>query len=507
VNHIFFHGIPYSPTQAPWPGWQFYASVNFGPTGGLWHDLPEYNDYVARCQSVLQSGKPANDILLYLPVHDLWQTSGGLLNQFTVHNQDKWLWPTSFYKAAMMLWDRGYTYDEVSDRILSQTRCEDGKVLLGGNAYRVVLIPQGHLIPVTTMRKLVQLARAGAIIIFQDSLPADVPGWGDLEKRRGEFHKLLSSIKLAKDDKSEICRTAMGKGTLLTGKNLEVMLHKSGVSREPSVDMGIDFVRRAHSEGYHYFLVNHSERSVDDWVTLGLWARSAVIMDPRFENRVGRAELKQRGDGLTQVYLQLQPGESCILRTFSEKTVSCPAWRYFQKDVSSQAITGTWKVQFVQGGPELPADFENRELTSWTTWDDAEARRFAGTARYTIEFDRPAVDAYDWLLDLGRVCESARVTLNGHYIGALWCEPYEVPVGNFLLPGKNTLEVEVTNLPANRIRDLDRRQVNWKYFYDINIVSQDYKFLDASDWPLRDSGLLGPVRLSGVGSRQSKVRD
>src|SRR5947207_742997 len=40
VNHIFFHGIPYSPGDVQWPGWSFYASVNFGPNGGLWHDLP-----------------------------------------------------------------------------------------------------------------------------------------------------------------------------------------------------------------------------------------------------------------------------------------------------------------------------------------------------------------------------------------------------------------------------------------------------------------------------------
>ena len=41
-------------------------------SGRLWHDLPELNAYVARCQSILQSGRPANDVLLYFPVHDLW---------------------------------------------------------------------------------------------------------------------------------------------------------------------------------------------------------------------------------------------------------------------------------------------------------------------------------------------------------------------------------------------------------------------------------------------------
>lgn len=86
--------------------------------------------------------------------------------------------------------------------------------------------------------------------------------------------------------------------------------------------------------------------------------------------------------------------------------------------------------------------------------------------------------------------------LNGREVATLWCEPFGANVGRFLSPGDNLLEVEVTNLAANRIRDLDRRHVNWKSFYEINFVSRSYRPFDASDWPLRDSGLLGPVSLS-----------
>jgi hypothetical protein len=350
--------------------------------------------------------------------------------------------------------------------------------------------------PLATMRKLVQLAHSGATILFQESLPVDVPGMDNLEKRRAEFQEMFSAIKLTRDADSNIQRAAMGKGELLTGK-IETMLQDSGVCREPCVDLGIRFVRRTYSQGYHYFLVNRSERSVDGWVTLGLPAKSVVIFDPLVERRIGVAALRRDTDtpGRTKVYLQLQPGQSCILRTFTEKIVDGPAWHYFKYDGAPQDIAGTWKVQFVQGGPELPADFQTRELVSWTTLDDAEAKRFAGTARYTIEFDLPAVDAEDWLLDLGRICESARVELNGSVVGVLWCPPLQISVGEFLHPGKNTLKVEVTNLAANRIRDLDCQKVNWKYFYDINVVNINYKPLDTSNWPLRDSGLLGPVRL------------
>ena len=119
--------------------------------------------------------------------------------------------------------------------------------------------------------------------------------------------------------------------------------------------------------------------------------------------------------------------------------------------------------------------------------------RFAGTACYSLHFDAPGA-ATQVRLDLGRVCESARVRLNGRDLGTLFLPPFQVVLEG-LKPRDNLLEVEVTNLSANRIRDLDRHGVKWKNFYDINFVSINYQPFDASNWPLRASGLLGPVTL------------
>ena len=158
-------------------------------------------------------------------------------------------------------------------------------------------------------------------------------------------------------------------------------------------------------------------------------------------------------------------------------------------------IEGQWNVTFVDGGPNLPDNHQMEQLESWTKLDDSRAKSFAGTARYKIEFDKPAQKADDWILELGRVCESARVSLNGRMVGTVWCEPFQCQISRYIRSGKNVLEIEVTNLAANRIRDMDKRRVNWKYFYDINVVDKNYKLFDASAWPLRYSGLLGPVRL------------
>ena len=93
--------------------------------------------------------------------------------------------------------------------------------------------------------------------------------------------------------------------------------------------------------------------------------------------------------------------------------------------------------------------------------------------------------------------QSARVRVNGKDYGTLITPPFRVVVDD-LKPTGNTLEVEVTSVTANRIRDLDRRGVKWKTFRDINIVDINYKPFDASNWPLTDCGLLGPVTLTPV---------
>jgi len=99
-------------------------------------------------------------------------------------------------------------------------------------------------------------------------------------------------------------------------------------------------------------------------------------------------------------------------------------------------------------------------------------------------------------VDLGDVRESARVRLNGVEIATAWSLPFHVRIGPQLKPGRNVLELEVTNLAANRIRDLDRRGVSWKIMREINFVNINYRPFDASNWPLTPSGLLGPVTLT-----------
>lgn len=494
VNHIFFHGIPYSPPSAPWPGWQFYASVNFGPGGGLWNDLPAYNAYVTRCQSILQSGRPDNDILLYMPIYDFWNDPKGFFLPFRLHNQDQWLHGTGFYEAAVTMWNKGYAFDMVSDRFLAQAKVENGKIMLGGNSYAVILIPDCRIMPVRTLKNLMRLIREGAVVLFSQSLPSDVPGMGDLDNRRMAFQEILKQLAPGDGNHLQIQTGAGSAGKVLIGE-LEAIVKESGIEREDAVDSQIQFIRRTHPKGFHYFFVNVSDQPVSRWITLARHARSAIFLDPLSDHSIGQAALRRQGDS-TQIYLQLNAGQSLILRTFTKKEVGDQKWPYLRPKGDPVPLKDTWEIVFAEGGPVLPKSRQISRLTSWTLWGDPRADCFAGTARYTLEFEKPAGQADQWMLDLGRICDSARIRLNGEPVAALWAPPFQCRLSDSLLKdGTNKLEIEVTNLAANRIRDLDRRQVRWKYFYDINVVNMDYKPLNAADWPLRDSGLLGPVRL------------
>lgn len=77
--------------------------------------------------------------------------------------------------------------------------------------------------------------------------------------------------------------------------------------------------------------------------------------------------------------------------------------------------------------------------------------------------------------------------------------PFRINVGSFLKPGENTLEIDVTNLQANRIADYERRGVEWRKFKDANIASvTNARKFDFGEWPVVPSGLNSKVTLTPV---------
>ena len=482
INHILYHGTAFSPQDAAWPGWLFYAATQFNPNNTWWTDFSALNGYVNRVQTVLQSGRPDNDVLLYWPFYDVIDDADGLMKQYGVHDR-KWLNGSAFERDANQLIQVGYSIDYISDAQLQQAHAENGALVApGGGRYRAIVIPSTRRMPVETLSKLLALQQGGAAVIYE-SVPEDVPGLGKLEERRAQFREI---------------RQALGKSGSRVGNILE-NLKGSGAIREPLAETGLGYIRRAAVSGddHDYFIANLTEKPFDGWLTLGAPAAAATLTDP-LTGHSGLAAFHAGPAGAAQVYLQLASGESLLLHTLgsSSAPVTHDAWSNATPAGPVIPLTGEWHIDFLSGGPDLPPPLQTTVLKSWTELGGESAQRFGGTARYRLEFDLPAITADDWLLDLGDVRESARVRLNGTELTTAWSLPFRLRVGAQLKPGHNVLELDVTNLAANRIRDMDIRHVDWKIMHEINFVSINYKPFDASRWPLGASGLLGPVTLT-----------
>ncbi len=494
INHVFYHGTTFSPQDATWPGWMFYAAVHFGPTNTFWNDFGTLNSYITRSQSFLQAGKPDNDLLLYYPISDEYAVRGkSMLLHF-----DGAAKGSSVRKAAEHLFEKGYAFDYISDRQIARLETKSGKIQTGGTNYQTVLLPPVKLMPLETFEKIIDLAKNGATVLMEE-LPLDVPGLGNLAERQAKLQALKKSLIFISVS-GNIKTAKVGKGRILTG-NLSDLLNQAKIRRETMIDRGLQCIRRVDGTTTTYFIANRGAETIDGLVPLEIKIGSAVLYNP-MNASFGQAITKVSGK-TNMVYLQLKPGESCLVQVFAGKT-NIPEYAYWKLSGEKINLNADWTLTFVSGGPELPQTVKLSKLGSWTELEGESYRAFSGTAVYKTTFEKPSGKAETWQLDLGKVAHSARIILNGKELITLISSPFLANIPGYELKDKNTLEISVTNLMGNRMADMERKGRPYKIFYNVNFPA--YKATNRGadglfttlGWKPQESGLLGPVTLTSL---------
>lgn len=499
VNHVFWHGTNYSPQNEPWPGWLFYAAVHFTPANPFWKDFGTLNNYVARCQSFLQKGKPDNDVLLYFPFNDRIAEPGRdlLLHFDGMEGFEK----SVFKSSAEWLLKEGYAFDLISDKQVLGIKGNGSLLQTGGVNYQTIVLSDVHYLPLETLQQLVKLAAQGANIVFYKQLPKDVPGLTELLKKQAMFTDILNRISFSMVAGTTIEKASVGKGSFLAGDDLTQLLAAANTGRETMVDKGLQYARRSYAGGHYYFVSNPTKEKITDWVSLEVKDKQAIIFDP-MTLAAGVAKTRTE-NGKVQVYLQLAAGASCILQT-ANAAVTGKAYPYYTGTGESQPIDGKWTLHFISGGPVLPADQIVEKPGSWTDLAGDDVKSFSGTAQYSTHFAKPRFSAAHYLIDLGEVQETAEVMLNGQKLATLLGPAYQLVVPAALLKQGNLLEIKITNGMPNRIADLERKGVVWKKFYNTNFPSRLPQnrgadgIFTAAKWQPKAAGLLGPVVISGL---------
>ena len=441
VNHMYFHGTCYSPKDDQWPGWKFYASIDMSPTNSIWRDAPYFMQYVERCQSFLQMGQPDNDFLVFLPVRDMWQkNTKKLMMQFSIHAMGK-LAP-EFIKTILDIDRAGFDCDYISERLLMGVTYKDGMLVTkAGTRYKGLIIPGSGNMPEAVKQHINQLKQQGAHIFY----------------------------------------------------NVDAAALKTAAKPEPiKTDCGLKAIRRKNDTGYHYFMANLTPNDIQTVEPLAVPFKDAVWFNP-LNGEITPAEFDK--DGLV---INLRSGESMILQTYDEVLANKPTAPVKSTDKYNTIILeGPWTLSFVEESPKVEETFKLDRLQTWETLDNDSAKVTMGTGVYTKTFN---LSKYDdpkgpWKIDLGDVRESARVYINGQFIGCAWSVPFVLDCKQALKVGDNEIRIEVTNLPANRISDLDRRGVQWRKMEEINVVDINYKKTLYDQWEPVPSGLNSTVKL------------
>lgn len=452
VNHMFFHGTAYSPKNDPWPGWKFYASIDMSPTNSIWRDAPELMKYITHCQTYLQWGQPDNDFLVYLPVRDMWRTNTKKwLMMFDIHSMAKKA--PEFIKCILDIDKAGFDCDYISDQYLRSCTYKNGMIeTAAGTRYKALVIPGNNIMPSDVIQHISQLKAQGAKIIKGDNTEA-----------------------MAKAANPEMMRKLYG----------------------------LKLIRRSNKYGHHYFIANLTDHDIKAQVPIATGENAALWYNPMNES-YHAAVINERGE----LAINLKSGESRIL--LSAQKESAP-WlqdkklrlaktepQTIDKGESIDLTANTWKLSFTEEAPKVEETFSLQGLKTWESLS-AKAQVTMGTGVYETTFKLSKEQAKkQWSIDLGDVRESARVYINGHYIGCAWAVPYILHCKDALSKGKNTIRIEVTNLPANRIAALDREGVKWRKMKEINVVDINYKKTTYDKWEPVPSGLNSTVKLVKV---------
>ncbi|MBQ3781252.1 MAG: glycosyl hydrolase family 2 [Bacteroidaceae bacterium] len=484
VNHVFFHGTCYSPKDEPWPAWQFYASVDMSPQNPQWNAMPAFSAYITRCQSFLQWGEPDNDLLVYLPYYDMIHDAEGTVTLFDIHSMQRRA--PRFIKAVQTLIDGGLDVDYVSDEILCKSDVY--------KKYSAIIIPMVRYMPLETLQRLDEIAQAGARVIFVGRPPEAVPGFGRrMQGQQEEFERVMND--------------AVKKHCQYAASYEEALLISGGHAEPMRTEQGLSCIRRTNPDGHHYFISNLTPNDVDAFVTLGVEWQDALFFNP-MNGQVTRPEQR---DG--KLRIQLASGESIIVRTRTRPLPIPPQREGVDTNVplhhytplpwegpggGSEMTLTAWTLTFPQAAPvPIKKTYTLSTPKSWTELGDDVLKTTMATGLYKTTFATPTSFGKDSevLLDLGDVRESARVVINGKEAGTLFAVPYRLDITPYIKKGTNTLEVYVTNLPANRIAQMDRDGIKWRRFKDANVVDINYQRTTYDAWTPMPSGLCSDVKI------------
>ena len=467
VNRLVFHTSAHQPLDTQpgnvMVGTHLHRNITWAEQAGPWLT------YLSRISGMLQQGHFVADLVYLLP-------EGA---PSTMPFWGAGLQPTV---------PEGYDYDYINtDALLNRlsVNAQGHLVLPDGMEYRVLVLPQTDKMTVAVLEKIHTLVQAGATVV--GPRPMQSPSLADHEP--GNPYDLAEDLWGGLDGISRN-RREVGQGQVYWGWPLEQVLRALKIApdleHDAPLDAQLEWIHRRTDQADLYFIANQSDQPLNVNLRLRVTGRAPQLWAPD----TGSIDniTYSTSDSKTTVTLSMAPFASSFVvlgqaTEGSSHQEAVPQWSVVE------TLSGPWTVTF-PAGLGAPAQIELPELINWMDHEDPGVAYFSGTATYHKTWEVPVGASKSFRLDLGRVRDLAEVRLNGQSLGILWKPPYQVDVTQALHPGRNELEIRVTNTWANRqAGDL--------------LLPEDQRILPPPGLDPRffgpsqavESGLLGPVIL------------
>ena len=409
MNRLFFHVNTHNPWLDLKPGMTLDGIGLFFQRDQTWFpEAKPFVDYITRCQTLLQKGKPVIDIAVYtgeeMPSRAftpdrLVPMLPGLFGAERVASERQRLAnvgqpmvesPVGVNHSAGILdlkdWINplhGYQYDSMNkDALLTQPF-----------NYQVLVVPHWVLVSPEAKKRIEELRRQGVLII-------------DKPYNESTFEKVAPDVILPE---------------------------------------GIAYTHRTGKGEDIYFLSNQTDQQ--------------QTFSPNFRENKGKAVVY---NPLTDESYDYQgtitlPAYGSLFVSYRQSDYSHTGNKIFPHWEQNIPIlgknNGSWTVSFREAGLTL----KNQHLFDWSQHADDRIRYFSGHARYTTtwKLKKQEVPTGRAWLSFPNVKDIAHVWINGKDCGIAWTAPYEVEITGALKKGKNTIEIEVVNTWHNALRGLD----------------------------------------------------
>ena len=444
VTRFCIHTSPHQPLAAPAPGIALAPFLGQSFTANeTWAGMARpWVDYLARCSALLNAGRPAVDIAVFVgeeaPVTALFDD-----------HLDEAVPP-------------GFDFDYVGADGLSLLTVDADGLRSVGARYRVLYLGgSSRRMTLKALRGIETLLDQGATVV--GPRPESSPSLADDDDEFASACHRMWALPRAR-------------GRLIPTSDLRAALTELGMRSDfEIVGAPLRSIARLVDGRRVTFLANPLGDEVRARIIVPAEAGSLSAWDPvdlTATPLAGRPD----PDGRTSFDVTLPAFGSAFI------VPGLPERRRETASPHCVSLEGGWTLLIGQDEIDLP---DGPRL--WTDLSD-EARAFSGTATYRCRFIAPPVSAGGRVcLSLGEVRDIARVVVNGVDCGVGWTAPFEIDVTSAVREGDNRLEVRVATPWRNRL-------IAEAAHPTAEIFPPMASVFEPSAVPLR-AGLTGPVVL------------